>query len=174
MLRAPERKSRAQETALLVHVRDTDHGYKALVGRVFGFGKPQITVGIHADQGSQPKEVREGSESSGLMSLIKIATIHEFGLGQKERSFIRAWFDENQGKCREQMGIMMQSVISGKRTKEQILELLGARWKGEIQKRISAGLSPDILESTKKRKGSDKPLIDTGQLRSAIDYKVKL
>ena len=53
------------------------------------------------------------------------------------------------------------------------LELIGLFVKGLIQGRMSAGIPPPLKASTIARKGSSKPLINTGQLRASIDYEVR-
>lgn len=103
-----------------------------------------------------------------------IAEIHEFGLGVPERSFIRAWFDANQDKIKKAIAAAMQQVIKGKYTKEVALERLGALFASQIQARISSNIPPPLAPSTIKRKGSSVALIDTGQLRSAITYRIEL
>lgn len=149
-------------------IRDLDNGYKALVQRVFELDKshPAIAVGILAAQGAE----QHGDDD---LTVIQIAIWNEFGTDKiPARSFIRAWFDENEKRCREQLAALLPSVVSGQRTKAQVLELLGVKWVGEIQARIAAGIDPANAESTIARKGSSKPLIDTGVLRSSISYKV--
>jgi hypothetical protein len=145
--------------------KDRDNGYRALVRRVYGVKAPTIKVGILSSDGEKKYE--------DAVTVLEVAVWNEFGTDQTpERSFIRAWFDENEGRLREAMRRMMVSVVAGKRTKEQALEILAQRCVGEIQKRIAAGINPPNAESTIERKGSDKPLVDTGQLRSSISYRV--
>lgn len=148
-------------------VKDTDRGYKKLVARIFQFGAPKISVGIHEADGAQPH-----GEDGGL-KMIDIATIHEFGLGNvPQRSFIRAWFDENQERAREGLRRMLQSVVAGKRTPEQAIDTFAQWCVGQIQKRIAQGISPALSARRIAEKGSSVPLIDTGQLRSSITYEV--
>lgn len=147
-------------------IKDTDKGYRDLTRRVFGMQSEQvIRVGIFADDGS--KQYEDGQ------TVADIANVHEFGLGHvPQRSFIRAYFDGNEVKLKENVVKLLESVVAGKRTKEQVLEILGARIVGEIQQRISKGISPPLKKQTIDRKGSSKPLIDTGQLRASITYDV--
>jgi hypothetical protein len=145
--------------------KDRDRGYRALVRRVYGMKAPVITVGILSEAGKDTYE-------DGL-TVLEVAVFNEFGTDRiPERSFIRAWFDENEGRLRTALSRMTVSVIAGKRTKEQALELLAQACVGQIQKRIANGISPPNADSTIDRKGSDKPLVDTGQLRSALGYRV--
>ncbi len=144
--------------------RDIDKGYSTLVKKVFTLGAPKIDVGIFDSA---------GPHKYSTMSVVEIATIHEFGNEHcPERSFLRAWFDENESKCRAAVVAMLEAVLAGKYTKDQALQLLGQRFVGEIQKRIANGIPPPNAPSTIAQKGSDKPLIDTGQLRSAITYAI--
>ncbi len=146
-------------------VRDVDHGYAKLVENVFGIEKPKITVGIF--------EVAGASTYSDGVTLLEVAIYNEFGTDKiPERSFIRAWFDENESKCKEAVRVMLVAVLAGKYTKEQALEMLAQRFVGEIQKRIAAGIPPENAPATIAAKGSSTPLIDKGQLRSGITYKV--
>jgi hypothetical protein len=156
-------------------VRSVDHGYDALLKRVFGFGHPTVVMGIlEADGAKAKKPWPEEAEVEPGLTVIDVANWMEFGTDDDPpRSFIRKWFDEASPKMREDFVKLMQSVVRGTRTKEQILELLGQRAVGEIQARISAGIDPPNTLATRKRKGSSKPLIASGQLRSSITYAVR-
>jgi hypothetical protein len=154
-------------------VTSTDHGYKALIKRTIGMKPVTIAVGILEKDGAAPHE------GGGDLTLIEIACFNEFGTFKDgvphvpERSFIRAWFDENEDQLRQTLTILMRSVIAGKRTREQILQQMGAYCVGQIQQRIASSLPPPNADSTVKQKGSSTTLIDTGHLRSAISFQVK-
>ncbi len=104
--------------------------------------------------------------------MIEVATINEFGLGVPERSFIRDWADQNQAKNEERLKAIGIQVLKGSYTVDVGLGRLGALFQGEIQQRISSGIAPPNAPSTIARKESSTPLIDTGQLRSSILWKV--
>jgi hypothetical protein len=146
-------------------VKDVDKGYKDLVKRVYGIDKPKIVVGIF--------EVANAKTYADGTTLIEVAMANEFGTDKiPERSFLRAWFDENQAKCKEAVKRMLIATIEGKYTPEQALNLLAQRFVGEIQKRIADGIPPANAEATVKKKGSETPLIDKGQLRSGVTYRI--
>lgn len=147
---------------------DTDHGYKELVARVFGMGRPKITVGVHAQEGSEAHEGEDGT------TLADVATWNEFGAGTvPERSFLRAWFDENQERIKEVIKRLLADVIAGKITEDVALERLGLWMQADIQKRIANSIPPPNAASTVAAKGSSTPLINKGQLRSGITFKVE-
>ena len=163
-------------------VRERDHGYDALLRRVFKLGHPQVVMGILEKDGAKTHK----TESPGAepVSIIDVAGWFEFGFTVKlkdgserevpARSFIRAWWDEASPKLRRDLVVLMQSVVKGTRTKAQILELLGLEGQAGIQKFLADGkVTPDITEETKRRKGSSKPGIETGQMRSAVSYEVR-
>lgn len=157
-------------------VTDTDHGYAALVERVFGLAqqKPVITIGIHEEEGAGAHPTEDEIEET--VTILLVAIFNEFGTSDghvPERSFIRAWFDEAEPELRKDLVTLMRSVVAGKRTSREILELMGQRAVGQIQQRISSGIAPPNAPSTIRQKGSSTPLIDSGILRSSVTYKIE-
>lgn len=163
-----------------VTVTDTDHGYAQLLARIYGAAKtkPVVRVGI-LSQDADTAYVRKADRSAtdgteAAVTLLQVAIFNEFGTSTiPARSFLRAWFDENREVIREKFVILMRSVITGDRTKEQILDLIGMWAVGQIQLRIAAGVGPANAESTVRQKGSSTPLIDTGLMRASISFVVE-
>ena len=164
-----------------VRITDKDNGAKALLERVSDLAKrnPVISVGI-MDGGRGGREASQAhSAKAGSPTIRDIAEWNEFGTDLiPERSFIRAWFDEAESGLRVDLAKLTQSVVTGKRTADEVLEILGLRSVGQIQARISQGIPPENAPSTKKQKAASvdaetTPLIDTGVLRSSITYKVE-
>ena len=149
-------------------IKSKDHGYKKLMKSLRTASTPrEVTVGIHEAEGSSTHE-------GGKASVAEVGEFHEFGTKNiPRRSFIRDWADENSDKHRAMLRTIGQAIIQGKYSVEVGLARFGARAVGEIQRRMAAGISPPLKESTIKRKGSSVPLIDTGQLRSSIAFKVE-
>lgn len=155
-------------------VTSKDHGYDALVKRVFEFGHPQIATGILEADGAKQKTAAPGEESAEPVTVIDVAGWNEFGTDEiPSRSFVRAWFDQAEPEMRRDLTTLMQGVIKGTHTKEQILELLGLKAVGGIQQRIADGIDPPNAPETIERKGSSKPLIASGQLRGSVSYAVR-
>ncbi len=145
-----------------VKVRDTGlRKYRERAERL-SRGK-SVTVGVHGDAGG-------GYET---ISVLELAAIHEFGLGNSpERSFIRAWVEENKDEIQQMIARMGEAIQAGKLAEGQALEQLGLWAQGNIQARISQGIPPPNAPSTAAAKDSSTPLVDTGQLKSSITYKV--
>ena len=114
------------------------------------------------------KEVRigfqhgEAAEDDGT-DICDIAAWNELGTEHiPSRPFLRKSVDENEGKINQFLQAEVRSLASGK-TAEALLNEIG-----NFQK----SLVPNA-ESTIRRKGSSKPLIDTGRMRQSVNYVVK-
>jgi hypothetical protein len=144
---------------------DRDRGYKALMAAAHAASRPAVVrVGILNDE---PK-------SDGVISLIEVALIHEFGLGNvPERSFIRGWADENEAEIKRRMRALAEQVVTAKLTQEQALNFFGLWAVAQIKRRIVAGIAPALEPETVARKGSSTPLVDTGQLINSIQHRVE-
>lgn len=174
-------------------VTDVDLGYREMFKRLrqTAASPGYLTVGIHEMEGAAAKTVRahkggedadagEGADEdddeedkSEPLTLLEVAAIHEFGLGVPRRSFIADWADENRENHYRQLLKMAKAIVKGKvASLDQAFERLGNLYVGEVQKRIAQGIEPPLAQSTIDRKGSSKPLIDTGQLRSSIRYRI--
>ncbi len=127
---------------------------------------PYVKVGILEEA---------GNHESG-MSVASIAAVHEFGSTDgniPERSFIRATMDENKGYFTEVTKRMLVEIMFGGEIRKA-LGFIGQTIASEIKKRITKGIPPPNKPSTIRAKGSSKPLIDTGRLRSSIAHEVVL
>jgi hypothetical protein len=179
--------------ATTLRIKDT--GQYAFEHRIAELKKQAgITVGVHAEQGQESKKqfahkigpVREGDSKAwkkvggGDLTLIDVASAHEFGIGVPPRPFIGGWVDEAGSEADKALSTIMTQAAKGTRTVEQCAQRFGAWAVGQVQKRIADGIQPDLADSTKVRKAEltgqakDTPLILTGQLRSSIRSKVTM
>lgn len=156
-----------------VKIIDKDHGFKALMKTVLGLKKdrPSVAVGVLESSASR---------ADGETTVLNVATFNEFGTKNAdgsvhvpERSFIRAWFDQNRALCQKRLKGLLQRVIKGELTEEQALDQFGLWAQGSIQRRMASSIPPPNADSTVAKKGSSTTLIDTGQLRSSITYEIR-
>jgi hypothetical protein len=148
-------------------VKDRDNGYRSLLANVgAASGGAGVKVGIQGAEATAPKR----GDDAGDLDLVTVAAIHEFGLGVPERSWLRAWVDENRTMIEADLRKAAQLVIGGKARLDVTLERVGLKFQAAIQERIVAGIAPALAPETIARKGSSTPLVDTGQLKSAITY----
>ncbi len=105
-----------------------------------------------------------------------LGALHEFGApaaGIPERSVIRATFDAKQSELAALQAQLAGQIIAGKTTVERALGIMGLRFQSWCQQRITSGSLAPNAPRTIARKGSDRPLVDTGQLVQAITFAVR-
>lgn len=141
--------------------------------------RAHVRVGVLAAKGGG-KPTADGSAT-----MTEIAAIHELGapsVGIDERSFIRRTFREKEkelaavtaGLAKRMFKAVNQHV--GVMGIERALNTLGAWGATEVKKTIAEGkhIPPPLSAETKERKGSDRPLVDTGRLVQSIQWQVML
>lgn len=104
-----------------------------------------------------------------------IAAVHEYGAPEKgipERSFLRSSIHENRDKYVQLNRRNLVAALHGKMNIEQALGQLGEVAAGDVKAKIASGDFASLKPETIKRKGSSKPLIDTGQLRQSVAWEI--
>lgn len=150
-----------------------DDGWRKLLAQVEGLDRWTVHVGILVSKGGE--EVDPGEDGDGDLTLLELAAIHEFGLGLvPERSFIRRTFREKQGELRAICEKLCKAVITRNMPVPRAYALLGQWGAAAVKRTITEGegVPPALAQATIDRKGSDRPLVDTGRLINAITYEV--
>jgi hypothetical protein len=148
-------------------VKVTDKGANALLKRMHDARAPRaVTVGVHAEEGAAPH---------GETTLLDVAAFHEFGTEDvPRRSFVADWADENEQKNVTRLSEIGAAIVSGKVPSVEVgLARFGVLAVADVQRRMVAGIAPPLAEATIEQKGSSTPLVDTGQLKSAITFRVE-
>lgn len=152
-----------------VHVNDAP--WRALFKRAVAMRTIKARVGILASKGGSAKQ--EGSD----LSLVEIAAAHEFGTGDghiPERSFLRSTFYVRvASELRHVIANLCTAVIQRGVDPRAAIGQLGAWGAAQVKNTITqTDIPPPLAASTVARKGSSKPLVDTGQLLNAITWEV--
>ena len=106
-------------------------------------------------------------------SVIEVALHNEFGTSRMpERSFMRSTINENRDAYMDIMRKLMKSVLDGKRSVDDGLEMLGVQVQGDMQQKISDISQPPNSAQTIALKGSSNPLMDTDHMIQALTYEV--
>ncbi len=116
-----------------------------------------------------------GTHGPSGLPVVQLGAIHEFGSpdrGIPERSFLRNTMSAKKREHDALIRKLGRAVISGKESPNVALEKLGMVAAANVQETIADGVPPPNAPSTVKRKGSSKPLVDTGALRQAITHQV--
>lgn len=117
----------------------------------------------------------ENIESEGESAdLCDIAVYNELGTEDiPSRPFMRDSVDSHEEQIKAFLKKQMAMLAKGQTTAEQMLKSIGVFQKGLVQAEIVDGDFEPNAPSTIKRKGSDKPLIDTGKMRQSVNFVIK-
>jgi len=129
--------------------------------------KPFVKVGILQAAGAH--------RSAGL-TVAEVGITNEYGLPSRripERSFMRSTVDENAEKWHSMVKRERDQIWLGQSTVFESLAKIGEVIKSAIKDKISTLTEPPNAIFTILRKGSSKPLIDTGQMLNSIHYKIE-
>ena len=132
-----------------------------------------VKVGI---QGNEASTVRT-SDSGAALTLGEIATVNEFGSEDGRvpaRPFMRNTWDNRQKELRAIQRKTLEQIATGRMTAEKALDVIGLWFANAIKKTITDGVAPANAPRTIEKKGSSKPLIDTGALRQSITHVVEM
>ena len=114
-------------------------------------------------------------ESDGGSTAL-IAAVHEYGAPDKgidERAFLRTGLQKNLGRYKALNEQNLKKVINGGMSVDDALGRLGLMASSDVKDHIRDGSFAPLDPKTIKRKGSSKPLIDTGQMRQSITFEIE-
>lgn len=114
----------------------------------------------------------ETTEEDGT-DICDVAAWNELGTSNMpSRPFLRKSVDENEAKINNFVQSQKQRLVRGE-SAEQILKEIGIFQKDLIQEKITEGSFEPNAPSTISKKGSNKPLIDTGRMRQSVNFVIK-
>lgn len=158
------------------HTKMDKRAWEALKLRLKEAGNLHVKVGVIGPQASSA--AAEAGEAP--ISMVELAAIHEFGspaAGVPERSFLRRAFGFGKGAPGQAAVVakIAKGVVNGKATPLQAYNLLGVWAVKQVKDTIAAGphIPPPLAPATVEKKGSDRPLVDTGRLLNSISHAVE-
>lgn len=144
------------------NVKDIDRGFKKLK-RDLGVADGSFTkVGVQ--QGAQHED-----EDGKLSDMVLIAGVNEFGTKDGKipaRPALRNSIDNNKAKIENTQVRLLNGVMSGRLSVQNALSALGEYQQNLMQKSITSLRNPPNAETTKLKKKSSNPLVDTGFYQS--------
>jgi hypothetical protein len=124
-----------------------------------------VLVGIQSDAGA-------GDDGTPI---VAYAAWNEFGTRYiPARSFIGSTSDEKRNDWSQLVDRLFSGILAGKLSGENAFRLLGEQAQSDIQQKVITLSEPPNSPQTIARKGSSNPLVDTGAMRAAIRYEVRL
>ena len=115
----------------------------------------------------------EGATYPDGTSVAMIAALNEFGVpshGQPPRPAIRNMVAAKKNEWPAAVEKLLEQTDYDA---EKTLTLMGEGIAGQLRQSISEIMEPPLAPSTIRRKHSEKPWIETGNLLQSVDYEVK-
>ena len=141
-----------------------------------GGGKADAYLSGLASKIASAKEVRvgflEGATYDDGTPVAMVAAIQEYGAPSKgipPRPFMRPTVANHSGEWPDQLAKTMQHFDYDA---EKSLDAMGSLIGGEIRQAIVDVTAPPLKPATIKRKGFDKPLIETGHMLGSVNHEV--
>jgi hypothetical protein len=159
-----------------MRVKLDDRAWKNLLRKLEAADHTGVRVGVlMSGKGGDEHKDKDGKKTGANM--VQIAAIHEYGAPKAnipERSFIRRTFIEKRRQYETMTTKLARGIIIKGWSVKFVLELLGQWGAAEVKKTIMTGppIPPPLRPETIRRKKSDRPLFDTGQLQASITYVV--
>lgn len=155
-------------------VVDIDLGFKKVMAQTALLSKAQVLVGVQ--EGSRTVAgYSKGRMVKGGINIAQYAAENEFGTKYiPERSFIRSTFDDNLASLESFVVRQVGLVVDGSIGPIDMLKRIGLVMETNIKNTIRRIVSPPNSPRTIARKGSSKPLIDTGAMINSIRYTYKI
>lgn len=128
----------------------------------------EVFIGFQAG-----KTMHQSEDGGEAVDVAEIAMFNELGTSTSpSRPFLRQSVDDNKDKINAMCERAAKELASGS-TAEAGLKKLGAFGVSLVQEKIVNGSFKPNAPSTIKAKKSDKPLIDTGQMRQSVHYVIR-
>lgn len=147
----------------MIRISDTDPGFHALLSSLSTLRRSKIEVGVLPSA---------GRNSEGV-DLVDVAVWNEFGTRHvPARPFMRIAADRNESIWNCYAEQCIDAALQNGADINHTFSVLGEQIKRDVQLVFGSGEITPNKPATIRRKGSSVPLIDHGDLRRSIDYKV--
>lgn len=144
-----------------VKIVDDKRAWERLRRELDATGDKEVVVGI-----------QQGSVNDGLQ-VAQYATWNEFGTSTiPSRPFMRNYFDSSVDGLTRFTVNGIAKVLTGRSTLNQFFNAAGARMVSGVKKSINSGGWTPNAPYTIAKKGSSKPLIDTGVMLNSVTFAI--
>lgn len=150
-----------------VTVEVRDKGWNFIQRELKKLRGSETDVGLFGSGGSDPGD-----------NIAERGAVQEFGSRRwkdsRGRPFMRQAFDNNLRDIEKRVDKEYNKILEQKSSTRRALRRIGALHEGQIKQEITTGSFRPLAASTIRAKGSSRPLIDTAQMRGAIEHKEKI
>ncbi len=155
------------------NVKIDDRLWRELLAKAHELDKAHARVGVLGSKAEQTHG------EAGDITMVELMAIHELGspaANIPERRPIRKTFEVKSQALAEFSEKLAREIVTKGMPVPRALGLLGTWGATQVKKTITEDehLEPPLTAETVARKGSDRPLVDTGRLVGAISYEVSM
>ena len=143
-------------------------GLKGFLERFRDIGKPKVYIGVPASKNSIHKDSK--------INMATLLAIHVLGApsrGIPQRDPLRPPLIANAQRYTDLMAQGIKNALANGTDPNIVYEKIGIVASNDVKDYFVSGSFKPLDQKTIDRKGSSKPLVDTGELRSSITYQVK-
>jgi hypothetical protein len=149
-------------------VKDIDRGWNKIEREIRQMENAYVKVGYFAGGEKHTESVQ---------TVAEVAVAMEYGVPESNvpaRPFFSTSFDRNRNKYNSRIEKYTKAVLDGKMTTRRGMLLLGVEAGGDIKVNIKKGPWKPLKPSTvaRRKKQSNVPLIDTGQMMRSVEFEV--
>ena len=147
----------------------TEHngGLKGFLERFKEIGKPKVYIGVPAS--------KNGMHEGGI-NMATLLAIHVLGApsrGIPQRDPLRPPLIANARRYTDLLALGLKNALSDGTDPKLVYEKIGIVASNDVKDYFVSGNFKPLDQKTIDRKGSSKPLLDTGELRNSITYEVR-
>jgi len=159
-------------------VKEIDKGWKRIKKQLLDSSRLVVKIGVIGGGGEHNYNVHsdvEGKGEGSNIDLPKLAIMMEYGVPSKgisARPFIAQTYEKNSANTKKFIDAVVSGFYSGAHDLKTGANKIGIWYKGKIQETFRTGSFEANKPKTVAKKGSSRPLIDTGRLRQSIDFEV--
>lgn len=143
-------------------------GLKGFLERFRDIGKPKVYIGVPASKNWIHKDSK--------INMATLLAIHVLGAptrGIPQRDPLRPPLIANTQRYTDLMAQGIKNALANGTDPNVVYEKIGIVASNDVKDYFVSGSFKPLDQKTIDRKGSSKPLLDTGELRSSITYQVK-
>lgn len=147
----------------------TEHngGLKGFLERFREIGKPKVYIGVPAS--------KNGMHEGGI-NMATLLALHVLGApsrGIPQRDPLRPPLINNAQRYTDLMAQGIKNALANSTDPNVVYEKIGIVASNDVKDYFVSGSFKPLDQKTIDRKGSSKPLVDTGELRSSITYEIR-
>lgn len=143
-------------------------GIDGFLERFKNIGKPKVYIGVPYAKNPIHKDTK--------INMATLLAIHALGApsrGIPKRDPLLPPLKENAAEYSRLLGQGIKNNLANGEPIEQVYEKLGILASDDVKSYFTSGSFVPLNQNTIDAKGSSKPLISTGELRSSITYEIR-